>query len=74
MVARLIAASIVGFCVAASFVTVEGFEMPYYIAMLGACATKIAYQQHALGCVDHDYDEHDLVDVDETSHAWAGAH
>jgi O-antigen ligase len=47
LVYRMMAASIAGFTASASFVTVEGFEMPYYVAMIGACATKLAYDYQA---------------------------
>jgi probable O-glycosylation ligase (exosortase A-associated) len=42
--ARMIIASLVGFAVAAQFVTLEGLEAPYYIAILGAGVLKLASQ------------------------------
>jgi len=43
MLSRMVFVSIVGFVVSASFVTVEGFELPFYIVLIGACSIKIAY-------------------------------
>jgi hypothetical protein len=39
--ARMVIASIIGFAVAAQFVTLEGLELPYYITLLGAGALKL---------------------------------
>lgn len=41
-VARMVIASIVGFVVAGSFVSLVGLELPYYVVMLGAAALKFA--------------------------------
>jgi len=40
--ARMVISSLVGFGVAASFVSLEGLELPYYIALLGAGTVKLA--------------------------------
>ncbi|MCE9556476.1 MAG: O-antigen ligase family protein [Planctomycetes bacterium] len=45
--AGLVLTSIVGFAVTASFVTVEGVEPPYYIAMLGAGLLKLKSMRSA---------------------------
>lgn len=42
--ARMVVAAIIGFSMAASFVTVEGVEPPYYVAMLGIGLLKLASQ------------------------------
>jgi putative inorganic carbon (hco3(-)) transporter len=40
--ARMVIAALVGFAVSAQFVTVEGLELPYYIALVGAGVLKLA--------------------------------
>ncbi len=40
-VARMVIASIVGFAVAAQFVSISGLELPYYIVLLGVVALKL---------------------------------
>lgn len=40
-VPRMVIASLVGFMVAAQFVSLEGLELPYYVALLGAGAIKL---------------------------------
>jgi probable O-glycosylation ligase (exosortase A-associated) len=40
-VARMVIASLVGFAVSAQFVSLDGLETPYYVAMLGAGALKL---------------------------------
>jgi O-antigen ligase len=73
LVARMMAASIAGFAVSASFVTVEGFELPFYVVMVGACATRIAYEEQAAYLADEDFgDEHALDPVVSPAN-WAGA-
>jgi len=44
---RMVIVSLVGFASSASFVTVEGFELPFYVALIGATAVKVAYQYAA---------------------------
>jgi probable O-glycosylation ligase (exosortase A-associated) len=39
--ARMVIASIIGFAVAAQFVTLEGLEAPYYITLIGAGVLKL---------------------------------
>jgi O-antigen ligase len=39
---RMVIASLVGFMAAASFVTVEGLEIPFYVALLGAASVNLA--------------------------------
>jgi O-antigen ligase len=41
---RMVIVSLVGFASSASFVTVEGFELPFYVALVGAVALKVAYR------------------------------
>jgi O-antigen ligase len=48
LLARAIIVGIVGFAASASFVTVEGFELPYYIVLVGACGLKVAYAEAAI--------------------------
>jgi len=38
---RMVISSTLGFAVCASFLSVDGLEFPYYVALLGACATKL---------------------------------
>lgn len=45
MLYRMVLVSVVGFVAAASFVTVEGFELPYYVVLIGAAATSVAYRE-----------------------------
>jgi probable O-glycosylation ligase (exosortase A-associated) len=40
-VPRMVIASLIGFIVSSSFVTVQGVELPYYIALLGAGLLKL---------------------------------
>lgn len=40
--ARMVIASLVGFSVSAQFVSLEGLELPYYVALLGAGTVKLA--------------------------------
>lgn len=40
-VARMVIASLIGFGVAAQFVSISGLELPYYIVAAGACALKL---------------------------------
>lgn len=41
--ARMVISSLVGFLFSAQFVTVDGIELPYYIALLGAGALKVLW-------------------------------
>lgn len=41
-VGRMVIASLLGYMAAASFVTTEGYELPYYVALLGAASWNIA--------------------------------
>ncbi|MCI0459253.1 MAG: O-antigen ligase family protein [Gemmataceae bacterium] len=41
-VARMVIAALVGFVVAAQFVTITGLEVPYYIVLVGAGALKLS--------------------------------
>ena len=40
--ARMVIASIIGFMVPAMFVTLEGLELPYYVALIGASVLRLA--------------------------------
>ncbi len=42
-ISRMVIASSVGFIISAQFVSAEGLEIPYYVALLGAGALKLAY-------------------------------
>lgn len=44
-VARMVIASIIGFAVAAQFISVYGVEAPYYIVLLGAALLKLQHAQ-----------------------------
>lgn len=48
-VARMVIASVVGFMVAAQFVTLEGLEFPYYVVLIGACTIKLAHRHSPAG-------------------------
>lgn len=51
--------SLTGFAVSAAFVTVEGFELPYYVALIGACTLKLEPSGVHSFQVDEDaYPEH----------------
>jgi len=41
-VARMVIASLFGFMVASQFVSLEGLELPYYVALIGAATLKVA--------------------------------
>jgi O-antigen ligase len=41
MLARMVIASLAGFIASASFVTVDGYELPYYVGLIGACTIKL---------------------------------
>lgn len=43
--ARMVIASLAGFMMSSQFVSLEGLELPYYVAMLGACILKLAEQR-----------------------------
>jgi probable O-glycosylation ligase (exosortase A-associated) len=75
-VARMMMASLAGFCISASFVTVEGFVLPYYVVLLGACGVKMAYaQQAALALEDESDDAYDLsLAPPDWRRPWAPAH
>lgn len=47
--ARMVIAALVGFCVSASFVTLEGLEIPYYTALIGTGALKLVDQRQWSG-------------------------
>jgi probable O-glycosylation ligase (exosortase A-associated) len=40
--ARMVIAALVAFGVSASFVSLEGLELPYYVCLLGVCTIKVA--------------------------------
>jgi probable O-glycosylation ligase (exosortase A-associated) len=40
-VARMVISSLIGFAIAAQFVTLEGLEVPYYITLVGAVSLKL---------------------------------
>jgi hypothetical protein len=40
--ARMVIAALVAFGVSASFVSLEGLQLPYYVCLLGVCTVKIA--------------------------------
>jgi probable O-glycosylation ligase (exosortase A-associated) len=48
--ARMVIASLAGFIIAAQFVSLEGLELPYYVALIGAATLKVA-PQYSLGAV-----------------------
>jgi O-antigen ligase len=58
--ARVMIVSLTGFGVSAAFVTVDGFELPYYVALLGACGVKLAYLE-AAGELRYHADQYDPV-------------
>jgi probable O-glycosylation ligase (exosortase A-associated) len=63
--ARMMLVSLTGFAVSAAFVTVEGFELPFYVALLGACGLKIAYA--TVPTTDETWlAEHALLETDDT--------
>jgi O-antigen ligase len=68
MLARMTLVSLTGFLVSASFVTVEGFEFPYYVALLGACGVKIAHASSAAALAESHADELMIA----TDAAWQG--
>ena len=39
---RMVVAGIIGFAIAAQFVSLYGLEVPYYIALIGAGALKLS--------------------------------
>lgn len=45
---RMVIAGLVGFMIAAQFVSLEGLELPYYVALLGAGALKLIPQPESL--------------------------
>ncbi len=54
--ARMVIASLIGFLTSAQFVTVDGIELPYYVALIGAGTLRLATSPAvapsaaALGC------------------------
>ncbi len=51
-VPRMVITSLVGFIIAAQFVSLEGLEIPYYVALLGAAALKLNSQDVLAGRTD----------------------
>jgi O-antigen ligase len=51
---RMVIAALAGFAVSASFVTVEGLEIPYYVVLLGAGALKKVSPAHEPAWVEDD--------------------
>jgi probable O-glycosylation ligase (exosortase A-associated) len=49
---RMVIASLAGFIVASQFVTVDGVEMPYYVAIVGAGVLKLTSMTAAEGATD----------------------
>ena len=47
-VGRMVIAGLVGFIIAAQFVTMEGLEVPYYVTLLGAGALRLTPRPAAL--------------------------
>ncbi len=45
-IARMVIVGLTGFLVAASFVTVEGFEIPFYVVLLGAGCVQVSELAH----------------------------
>jgi putative inorganic carbon (hco3(-)) transporter len=64
---RMVIVSLVGFSASASFVTVEGFELPYYIVLIGAAAVKVAYA-HADVAATHVWNEEPWPSIDPSYH------
>jgi O-antigen ligase len=62
---RMVLVSLVGFAVSGSFVTVEGFELPYYVALIGACAVKVAYA-HADAAASHAWQDEPWPSIDQS--------
>ena len=48
-IARMVIVSLVGFMVAAQFVSLEGLEFPYYVVLMGAGTLKVLHQHPAPG-------------------------
>jgi probable O-glycosylation ligase (exosortase A-associated) len=69
---RMMAASIIGFSVSAAFVTVEGFELPFYVALIGACGRKIAYDLQAAGAFEIDDEDEEFPELEGMPHPWTG--
>lgn len=53
---RMVVSGIFGFIVAGQFVTLDGVELPYYIALIGAGTLRVAYQTPPVAAVE-DEDE-----------------
>jgi O-antigen ligase len=51
-IARMVIASIIGFMVAAQFVSLEGLEFPYYVVLVGAGTLKVLHRQ---ACAEADF-------------------
>ena len=62
--------AIIGFAVSAAFVTVEGFELPYYIVLLITSAAQIYSAESTLDAVSESYD---LLDDEPTNPEYAGS-
>jgi O-antigen ligase len=81
LMSRMMTASIIGFAVSAAFVTVEGFELPFYVALVGACARKIGYDyqaalvQEELENEQYEFEDDELGEMPPAwTPGWAGAH
>jgi hypothetical protein len=62
--ARMVIAGVIGFLVAAQFVTIEGIELPYFVVLIGAGLLKIT-SVPGLMPVDQHYDQNDNAAMTE---------
>jgi putative inorganic carbon (hco3(-)) transporter len=61
--ARMVIASLFGFIVSAQFVTVEGVEIPYYIALLGAGTLKLSSLPATVSAEEWDEEPDGIVET-----------
>ena len=69
--ARMTIASLIGFIVAAQFVSLEALEIPYYVALLGA--GSMAVHQRMYGVRESESSEHENVYEATPAIAWTAA-
>jgi O-antigen ligase len=74
--ARMVISGLVGFISSAQFVSSDGVELPYYIALIGAGTLRLAFpgSSGSLGNEAHDTAIHDgMHDIEETESPFVGA-
>jgi hypothetical protein len=73
-IGRMMVVSLVGFVISSAFVTVEGFELPFYVALIGACGLKVSELEAAREGEIVLSEEHAIRSRAHWGPSWAGLH